>query len=122
MSKCDEDAVFEAIGTPSCEPTSVTVHDNDSCGADLTCLQDATVDGHEIVAEGRLMLSCARVEQGASWWCSCASEQQTARFLLGAAEADAAQACGQAPAGCLENLTVHLGPTVELVSPPYPLP
>lgn len=121
MRNCDEGVVIEATGDVSCQPSSMTAF-ADSCEADLSCLQDATVDARKIVAEGRLLVSCARVEAGMPWWCSCASDQQTAQFQLGAAELSPWQVCGQAPAGCLEHLDVHLGPYGEFVSPPYPLP
>jgi hypothetical protein len=118
---CDADAVIEATGDPSCQPDSATAY-SDSCDADLSCVQDATVDDREIVAEGRLLVACARVEPGMPWWCSCASDQETARFPLNAAELSAWQACDQAPAGCLEQLSVHVGPYGELVPPPDALP
>jgi hypothetical protein len=74
------------------------------------------------VAEGRLVVDCARVEQGSPWWCTCASDQTTARFQLGAADATPYQACSQAPTGCLEHLAVHVGPYGEFVQPPDPMP
>lgn len=118
---CGEDAVIEAKGPPRCEPAPLTAY-TDSCESDLNCLQDATVDDREIVAEGRLLLACARTGSGMPWWCSCASDQETARFELGAPELSAGQACEQAPAGCLEHLSVHLGPYGEYIEPPDPLP
>jgi len=120
MLNCSADAVIEANGAASCQPTSLTAF-GDSCESDLTCLQPATVDDREIVAEGRLLLACARVAPGMPWWCSCASDQVTARFQLGAAALSPWQACGQAPAGCLEQMDVHIGLYGEFVQPPDPL-
>lgn len=121
LPSCEEDAVIEATGAVSCEATSEETFHDDACRADLDCWQPATVDGWEISARGRLSLTCARSEQGMPWWCSCASDQQTTRFELGLADIDVEQACGQAPAACLEHLTVHLGPYGEFVDPPDPL-
>jgi hypothetical protein len=118
---CADDAVIKATGAPSCQPTSLTAFGSDSCEVDLSCVQGATVDGREIVAEGRLIVECGRAEQGMPWWCGCASDQTSARFQLGAADVSAWQACGQAPAGCLEHLNVHLGPYGDFVQPPDPL-
>lgn len=120
MLNCNDDAVIKASGAPSCQPTSLTAF-GDSCESDLACVQNATVDDRKIVAEGRLMLDCARVAPGMPWWCSCASDQKTARFQLGAPDVSPWQACTQAPAGCLEQLDVHIGPYGELVEPPDPL-
>lgn len=122
MLNCAPNAVIEATGSASCEPTSLTTTAGNACEIDLDCLQDATVDGREIVAKGRLLAYCGRTDQGTNWWCSCASDQATARFPLGLPEADASQACSQAAAQCLEHLTVHLGPYGEFVQPPDPLP
>jgi hypothetical protein len=119
---CDPDAVIEATGSASCELTDLYAGNVNGCDADLTCFQDAVVDEREIVAQGRVRVYCARSDQGTNWWCSCASGKQTARFALGVPEADASQACNQAPARCLEDLTVHLGPSDGGVDPPDPLP
>lgn len=119
---CDEEAVITGTGAASCEPTSLHTYGDNGCGVDLDCEQAATVDEREIVAYGRLVVSCARVEEGTPWWCSCASDQETTRFELGAAQADAWEVCTQAPAGCQEHLTVHLGQYGEFVQPPDPLP
>jgi hypothetical protein len=118
---CAPGAVITATGSPSCEPTSSTSY-ADSCEADLDCLQDATVDDREIVAKGRLLVACARVQTGMPWWCSCASDQETAQFQMGDAQLSALQACGQGATECLDHLDVHVGPYGEYVQPPNPLP
>jgi hypothetical protein len=118
---CDDDAVITATGVASCQPTSMTAF-VDSCEADLACTQSATVDDREIVGEGRMLLSCARFEQGSPWRCSCASGPSSARFSLAATDLTAWQACDQAPAACLEELPVFLGPHgSEVLLPPDPL-
>lgn len=63
---CDDEAVLQATGAASCQPSSLTAY-TDSCEADLSCLQAATVDERQITAEGRLVLACARVEPGEPW-------------------------------------------------------
>lgn len=118
---CAKDADILPAGDISCEAQSQTEFGSTSCEADLTCYQAATVDGRTLVAEGRLLVRCARAEPTDAWQCSCASDQTTARFQLGAADASAATACTQAPLGCLEHLDVHLGPYGEFVYPPDPL-
>lgn len=121
ISACEEDAVIEPTSDVSCVTSSVDAYSDDSCGADLSCTQAATVDGRAIVAQGRLTLACGRAAADQPWWCSCVSDQQKARFQLGAQGASASEACGQAPTECMQRLPVHLGPHGEFVSPPDPL-
>jgi hypothetical protein len=115
---CAEDVDIVPTGDVTCGATSQTAFGTTSCEADLSCSQPATVDGQALVAAGRLLLRCAREAPGEPWGCSCASDQKTAQFTLGAADASAWEACSQAPAGCLEHLDVHLGAYGELVYPP----
>jgi hypothetical protein len=122
IRNCDPDAVIEPAGPVTCEPTSVDAPTSTGCQADLDCSRTTTVDGRQMVAKGRLLVTCGRVAEGSAWWCSCASDQKTMRFPLGAEDADPSQACGQAPAECIENLPVQFGPYGEFVPAPYPLP
>lgn len=123
LPNCDPAAVIKTTGPASCEPRSLDVNGPDRCQSLLGCVQDATVDERSIVAESNLALVCARSAAGMPWWCSCASALETARFQLGAAGSNAAQACNQAPAGCLEHLSLQIGPTGdETGDPPEPLP
>ena len=120
LANCDPTADIQATGAPTCQQTFQTIV-TDGCEADLTCMQPATVDGRQIVAEGRLLVQCARVRQGRPWSCSRASDQLTATFTLGGAtNLTPAQACAQAPSSCLEHIPVHLGPYGPVVSPPDP--
>jgi hypothetical protein len=121
ITACRKDAEFSATGDVSCQTQSQTTFGGTSCEADLSCSQAATVNGQELVAEGRLLVRCARNEQGQPWQCSCASDQSTATFQLGAAAASAWDACSQASTGCLDELDVHLGPYGDFVYPPDPL-
>jgi len=122
LANCDSTAVIEVMGAPTCTPTSQTTSSN-GCDADLSCLQAATVDGRAIVAEGRLLVRCARAGQGRPWSCSCASDQLTATFALGGtAGVTPAQACTQAPATCLEHIPVHVGPAGDGAPLPDPPP
>lgn len=121
MSNCDPNAVIETTGPPSCEPLAFDTYGDDMCRAYLSCVQDATVDDRSIVAHGSLILVCRRVETGMPWLCSCASGPETAPLELGAAGADAARACNQASAACIERLGVYLGPSGEPMEPPDPL-
>ena len=122
IPNCDRNAAIHVTGTPTCEPLYPDTSVGDTCGATLSCVQDATIDNRSIVAEGLLGLTCARAAAGMPWWCSCASGADNARFQLGSAGSTAAQACSQATAGCLEHLSVHFGPSGDLVPPPDPLP
>lgn len=119
ITSCEPSAVIEATGDPTCQPTSNTTTTN-SCDADLDCAQPATIDGRPVVAAGRLLVHCARLQQGRPWSCSCASDQLTASFSLGTASATAAEACAQAPQACLQHIPVHLGPYGPVVSLPEP--
>ena len=119
ITSCEPSAAIEATGDPTCQPTSHTTG-ADSCEADLDCTQPATIDGRAVVADGRLLVQCARLQQGRPWSCTCASDQLTASFSLGTATATPAQACAQAPQACLQHIPVHLGPYGPVVSPPEP--
>jgi hypothetical protein len=67
--------------------------------------------------------SCAgaRVQAGQPWRCSCASDQDTTVFELGAPSSSSFDVCGLAPAACLERMSVYIGPYGDYVSPPDPL-
>ncbi len=119
---CAAAAVIEPTSSAVCAPTSADSSAPTGCYADLDCTQGATVDGREIIAKGRLLVACSRVEEGSPWWCSCASDQKTTRFQLGADELEPSEACGEAPARCVESLPVHLGMYGEYVPAPDPLP
>jgi hypothetical protein len=117
---CEESAVIAASGAASCEPESAGAWENVACDADLSCSQAARVNGRAIVARGRLLVRCAREATGVAWACSCASDQQTASFMLGRPDADSAEACRLAPAACIEHISVHLGPYGPFVAAPDP--
>jgi len=119
ITSCEPSAVIQPTGDPTCQPTSSTTTAN-SCEADLDCTQPATIDGRAVVADGRLLVQCARLQQGRPWSCTCASDQLTASFSLGTSSATPAQACTQAPQACLQHIPVHLGPYGPFVSPPAP--
>lgn len=117
---CAKDAEIVPNGEPTCEAQSQTGFGT-SCEADLTCQQAATMNARAVLAEGRLLVTCARTEPGLPWHCSCASDQTTAKFQLGVPDATAWEACTQAPQACLERLPLHLGPYGEFLYPPDPL-
>lgn len=118
---CAEGAVLVPTGEVSCGAQSQLAFGTTSCQADLSCSQAATIGGQDVVAQGRLLVYCARNEPNQAWQCSCASDQVTAKFTLGVPSASAWEACTQAPAGCLEHLDVHLGLYGEVLFPPEPL-
>jgi hypothetical protein len=122
IPNCDPNAVVETTGPASCEFLAFDTDGDDMCRAVLSCVQDATVDNRSIVARGSMVLVCRRAETGMPWVCSCASGPETARLELGAAGADASQACNQASAAFLERPGLHLGPSVDLMEPPDPFP
>jgi len=121
ISNCDPNAVIEPTAAASCKPLNADASSVDSCYSFSTCDQNATVDGRKLVAHGNLILSCRRTEAGQPWWCSCASGPDTSRFQLGAAGANAAQACSQGSTACLERMGLHLGPSGDPMEPPDPL-
>lgn len=120
IPNCDPNAEFERVGEATCEPPSVESFGDDMCQAFLSCVQNATVEDRSLAAQGTLSLICRRVEEGKPWSCSCASGPDTARFELGAAGADASEACTQASASCVQRLGVHLGPAGDSMGPPDP--
>jgi len=119
---CAEDVDIVPTSPASCQVSSQTAYGSTSCDGDLSCYQAATVDGQALVAEGRLLVRCARNEPSEPWQCSCASDQTTATFSLGVADASAWEACSQAPAACLERVDLQLGAYGEFLYPPDPLP
>jgi hypothetical protein len=122
LANCEPTADIQVAGAPTCQQTSQTLG-TDGCDADLSCTQPATVDGRQIVAEGRLVVACIRSSQGRPWSCSCASDQLTATFPLNAASnVTSAEACALAQTPCLEHIPVHLGPYGPFVNPPDPPP
>lgn len=118
---CNEATSIEAAGETACAPTSQT-GGSDFCDADLECLQSASVDGRDIVSRGRLLVYCLRQSAQAPWWCSCASNQDSTIFELGAPGVSSWDACSEAPARCVEEMPVYVGMYGEFVPPPYPLP
>lgn len=119
-SICADGVELVPTAAASCEVTSQTAFGT-SCEGDLSCHQAATVAGQALVAEGRLLVRCARNEAAQPWQCSCASDQKAAIFELGAAQASAWEACSQAPHACLQHLDVHLGVYGDFLYPPDPL-
>lgn len=120
IPNCDPNAEFERVGPATCGPPSLEDFGEDMCQAFLSCVQNATVEDRSLAAQGALSLICRRVEEGKPWSCSCASGPDTARFELGAAGADASEACTQASASCVQRLGVHLGPAGDSMGPPDP--
>jgi hypothetical protein len=100
--------------------TSGVVDGDTSCDADFDCTQAATVEGTPIVAKGRRLVRCVREATGEPWSCSCASDQQTARFPLGQPDADSSQARPPARLACLEHVPPHLGACGSFVPAPEP--
>jgi hypothetical protein len=120
IANCAEDVSISPLGDASCHATS-QLAGTDFCEADLDCLQPASVDDRAIVARGRLLVHCAQSTVDQSWWCSCASNQDSTIFEYGVTASSAWEVCTQAPAGCLERMPVFLGPYGEFMPPPYPL-
>lgn len=118
---CAEEVSISPLGEVECRTTSQHAG-TDFCEADLACLQPARVDEREIVASGRLLVYCAQSTADQSWWCACASNQDSSIFEFGVTDASAWDVCSAAPAGCLERMPVFLGPYGEFMPPPYPLP
>jgi hypothetical protein len=120
IANCADDVSISPLGDASCHATSQHAG-TDFCEADLDCLQPASVDERAIVARGRLLVHCAQSAADQSWWCSCASNQDSTIFEFGETEASAWDVCSGAPARCLERMPVFLGPYGEFMPPPYPL-
>lgn len=120
ITSCEPTAEIKVTGDVKCQQQAQTSNP-DNCDADLSCQQPATVDGRDIVADGRMMVRCARQARGKPWVCSCASDQLTATFSLGTATGTSQQACGQAPQECLKHIPVHVGPSQGIVDPPDPV-
>jgi hypothetical protein len=120
VTSCEETAIIKGTGDATCQQQSQTTNP-DNCEADLSCTQDATVDGREVVSDGRLFVKCARQDGRHPWSCSCASDQLTATFALGTSGATSQQACRQAPQECLKHIPVHLGPYTSFASAPDPV-
>jgi hypothetical protein len=118
---CEWGAVIEPLGPASCQSEGL-VAGSDSCDSYLVCRQPASVDGRELSAFGALLIRCARLAPGSAWACSCASGPDSAVFDLGATALEPLAACDAAPALCLEQISVHLGPYGEAPLPPDPLP
>jgi hypothetical protein len=118
---CDQDAVITSLGPASCQ-SELGAQGANSCGSYFNCRQPASVDGREVVALGALIVNCERLASGGPWACGCASGPEATVFDLGASDLDPSEACEAAPVGCLERMSVHLGPYVDDVSAPDPLP
>lgn len=119
-TSCLPTADIEVTGEVTCQQESATLNGN-GCEADLTCTYPATVDGRAIVGKGRLVVMCGRRDGGSPWSCSCASDQATATFTLGATGATSAQACARAPQECRQRIPVRVGPYGPFVPPPDPI-
>lgn len=119
---CSTDVVVKAVGTPGeCESTDTTLGP-DSCYYSFRCPVPASIGERQVLAEAPLGVICAERASDHSWLCSCRSDTETAKFELGAA-ASGDEACRMAPARCLTQLTLQLGPAHALSGePPDPLP
>jgi hypothetical protein len=120
IPNCDPQAVIETTSPANCEPLSPSTSGSDMCRAALTCVQNATVDDRSIVAHGTLVVVCRRAQLGMPWVCSFASGPKTGGLELGAAGANASQACNQASAALLQSPGLYLGPSGDLMEPPDP--
>lgn len=118
---CDWGAVIQPLGNVSCEP-DIQGYGADSCSSYLLCRQPASVDGRDVVAVSELVIRCERFSPASDWACGCASGPDTAIFDLGAPELEPAAACEAAPARCMEHIAVYLGPSVDPMGAPDPLP
>lgn len=119
---CGPDVSVEATGTPgACESNSETVNAN-TCSSFFDCPVPASLAGRPVVALAPLGVACAERASDHSWWCSCRSDTATAKFELGSA-ASSEEACQLAPARCLTQISLQLGPPQgSLWEPPNPLP
>jgi hypothetical protein len=122
IRNCTDDVTIVPQGEVDCRPEGQTAG-TDFCYAHLACLQDATVDGRQIVARGRMTAYCRQASAGQPWWCSCLSNEDSTIFELGSASSTSWDACTAAGDRCVDSLPVHIGPyTSEYVPQPDPLP
>jgi hypothetical protein len=113
--------LIKTTGAANCTQAPDT-SDGDTCQVVLNCTQPATVDGRSIVGLGSLAVVCSRTANGMPWACSFSSGPTTARLALGAANANASQACKQASTAFLQSPGLYLGPAGDLMIPPDPSP
>ena len=118
---CADYGNVERRGTVECQPQSQSAG-LDSCNADLECLQPASVNGREIIARGRMKVLCRQRTAGEPWWCSCASNEDSAIFELGTPSATSWEACTAATGRCQDALPLVIGPSTGYPNPPDPLP
>jgi hypothetical protein len=121
MLNCTDFGNVERRGSVECQPNSQAAG-LDYCNADLFCAQPATVNGRELVARGPMMILCRQRTAGQSWWCSCASNDDSAIFELGTPSATGWEACTAAIGRCENDLPFFIGPSGGAVYPPDPLP
>lgn len=115
---CSPSATIEPQADAACEMSSQVLEGDIGCEADFDCTQAADADGRAIVAKGRMLVRCARDAISEPWSCSCASDQQTARFALGEPDLDSSQACSEARVACLDHIPLHLGAYGSSSPPP----
>lgn len=120
LRSCDPNAIT-ATGTAKCEPLTVETGGPDMCRTFLNCDQKAMVGEQSILGHGTLIVVCRRLEQGMPWVCSAASGPRTSHLELGAANANATQACSQASTAFLANPGLYLGMARDPMDPPDPL-
>lgn len=121
MLNCTDFGNVERRGTLECQTQSQFAGPG-SCDAGLECSQPATVNGRELVARGRMAVICRQRTAGQSWWCSCASSEDSAIFELGTPSATGWEACTAATGRCQDVLPLFIGPSSGYISPPDPLP
>jgi hypothetical protein len=122
IPNCNPRAVIKPTAPATCQEPPPDDTESDRCQVGLACVQAATVDDRSILARGSIAVICSRTAKGKPWVCAFASGPTTARLELGAASANAYQACKQATAAFLESPGVFLGPAGDLSPPPDPLP
>jgi hypothetical protein len=118
---CADVGNVERRGTVACQ-TDNQMAGLDYCNASLACSQPAAVNGREIVARGPMMVLCRQRTPGESWWCSCASGEDSEIFELGTPSATGWQACTAATERCPDALPLFIGPSSHYIDPPDPLP
>jgi hypothetical protein len=122
FSDCTPGIRAEATGPGECQTQLYTgQHDDDSCTDSFYCSQPATLNGQAVTIGSWLKASCQRAPDE-SFYCACGSGVETASFSVGVVPSSA-DACSMARTGCLEHVSLPLGPTpVVPPSLPDPLP
>jgi hypothetical protein len=120
FSRCTPGILAEATGPGECRTQLYTLRFEEAwCTDAFACDQPAILNGQSVSMQSWLRVYCARATDP-TFYCACGAGEEIATFSVGALP-DSRDACEMARTGCLEHVSLPLGPSPR-VPPELPNP